>query len=85
MLISELIRWNDRFEARKEEVLYAIGQQLTLADLVLFPQVAFLVHCGYPIHFHPRIGKEESFDGRRVVFSARGLFSVSANERKESR
>jgi glutathione S-transferase len=58
-LIMELIRWDTRFEQRNEDIFYAVGKQFTLADMFLFPQLALLVHCAYPIDLHRNIGSNK--------------------------
>jgi glutathione S-transferase len=59
VLVDELMRWDNRFKQKNNEMLYAIGNQFTLADIFLFPQLAFLVHCGYPIQLHEQLGKKK--------------------------
>ena len=56
ILVDELIRWNNRFKQQDQEMLYATGNLFTLADVFLLPQLAFLVHCGYPIQLHEQLG-----------------------------
>ncbi|CAF1120504.1 unnamed protein product [Adineta steineri] len=55
-LVNELIRWNNRLKGQNQETLYAIGNVFTLADVFLFPQLALLIHCGYPIQLHEQLG-----------------------------
>ncbi|CAF3622757.1 unnamed protein product [Rotaria sordida] len=55
ILVDELIRWNNRFKQKNQENLYAVGNLFTLADIFLLPQLAFLVHCGYPIRLHEQL------------------------------
>ncbi|CAF4586941.1 unnamed protein product [Rotaria sp. Silwood1] len=59
VLVDELIRWNNRFKQQNQENLYAVGNQFTLADIFLLPQLAFLVHCGYPIQLHQQLGNKK--------------------------
>ncbi len=60
ILVNELIRWNNRLKGRSQETLYAVGNLFTLADIFLFPQLAFLVHCGYPIQLHEQLGNKKT-------------------------
>ncbi|UJR25197.1 hypothetical protein I4U23_006550 [Adineta vaga] len=54
-LVNELIRWNKRLKEHNQEIFYATGNLFTLADIFLFSQLAFFVHCGYPIELHEQL------------------------------
>ena len=69
ILVEELIRWDNRYKERNEEIFFAVGKQFTLADIFLFPQLALLVHCGYPIRLHPSISnRTKTSAGKSTVF-----------------